>query len=130
MLKDISYLPCYDTRSIPFLVVLADGKKALLNFDCKIRKCDDGCALAHIFEIRVCDEDLHLKLLYPDSDVSAKYGIDEQYSFEQYWKGLESVYSDFSSNEMDALMQNCSSKILFEAYKIAGKYVQTHYTHP
>lgn len=124
MLREISYRPFYDTRTVPFFVVLSNGSKVLVNFDCQLLDNGTSGQLAHVKEIRVCDEDMHAKILFVDINAPSEFTEEDAYPFEQYWKELCDIDTNFSQDQMDKLIQKGSSKMIFHAYQAVSQYVR------
>lgn len=127
-LGDLTPFPVADTcnRSRPFLVALPDGRKVMASFDCVVSGSNIDSMLAHIREIRVCDEEINTNIFRVILDAPAEFAHGNAYPWSQYWKELNDIYSDFSQEKMDALMQKGAYKTLFPAYQVASQYVRIH----
>ena len=128
-LEDLACLPAEHgySRSRPFLVALANGNKVLVTFDCVISGTDTNCMFAHVNEIRVCDEDIHVEIFHTELVASSDFVQEAPYPWTQYWEELNGIYDNFSQNGMDSLMRKGAYRMMFGAYQAVSQYLRAYY---
>lgn len=116
------------TFSYPFIIELKNKKKVVAWFWYDMSGTVDTQWFVQIRRIYVANENQKVTEYDIVFDVPAKYYDCSLAMMKDYMKDLELIYSDYSEDKMNILIQEKAYKPLFKAFRCVANYVQSKYT--
>lgn len=125
-LQDFIEMRCAENQkfSLPFVVKSKNGEKFISWFWYQLSGDKKSGLFAHIYKVYILNENYELQENKVILDIPSELPQKPETRLREYLVQLESVYNDFSEEEMSKLIQD-SFKPLYNAYQCARSYVHT-----